>query len=54
MSIAINTELIKEPAGKGMARSIRKGLDAFYADPENRKKFEEWQEKRRKNDDKEK
>lgn len=46
MSVAINTETIKEPAYRGMARSIRKGLDEFYSVPENRKKFEEWKKVR--------
>lgn len=46
MSVVINTESIKEPAFKGLSRSIRKGLDEFYSDPENRKKFEEWKKAR--------
>lgn len=46
MSTAYNTEAIKEPAFRGLARSIRKGLDEFYSDPENRKRFEEWKKAR--------
>ena len=42
----IDTEKIKEPHADIMCRSIRKGLDGFYSDPENRRRFEEWKKAR--------
>ena len=44
----IDIEQIGEHEAKAIAKSIAKGLDAFYADPENRERFEEWKKKRQK------
>ena len=42
----LRSEDISESALKAMARSIRSGLDAFYADPENKRRYEEWKKQR--------
>jgi hypothetical protein len=44
----IDIKQISEPEAKAIAKSVAKGLDAFYADPENRERFEEWKKKRQK------
>ena len=42
----INIEDVPETSLKAMARTVKGGLDSFYADPENRKRFEEWKKKK--------
>lgn len=42
----IDISQMSKTAGINLSRSIRKGLDAFYADPDNRRRFEEWQRSR--------
>ena len=44
----IDIEQIGEHEAKAIAKSIAKGLDAFYAEPGNRERFEEWKKKRHK------
>lgn len=44
----IDIEQIGEHEAKAIAKSIAKGLDAFYAEPGNRERFEEWKKKRQK------
>lgn len=45
----INTEKIKEPYVEILCKKICKGLDSFYSDPENRRRFEEWKKAREEN-----
>lgn len=42
----IDTEKIKEPYVEIMCKTISRGLDGFYSDPENRRRFEEWKKAR--------
>lgn len=42
----IDLSQVPDHAWNGMARKVRSGLDGFYSDPENRKRFEEWKRKR--------
>ena len=42
----INIEDVPENSLNAMARKVKGGLDSFYADPGNRKRFEEWKKKR--------
>ena len=44
----IDIEQLSDHESKALAKSIAKGLDAFYADPENRERLEEWKKKRQK------
>ena len=37
---------IPESQKKGLAKSISSSLSSFYADPENRRKFEEWKKEK--------
>lgn len=38
----IRIDEIPESAGKNLARKALSGLDAFYADPANRERYEAW------------
>ena len=42
----IDIEQIGEHEAKAIAKSIAKGLDAFYEEPGNRERFEEWKRRR--------
>lgn len=42
----INLDEVPETSLKELARTVKGGLDGFYADPENRKRFEEWKKAR--------
>ena len=42
----IRIDEIPESAGKNLARKALSGLDAFYADPANRERYEAWKAER--------
>ena len=42
----IRIDEIPESAGKNLARKALSGLDAFYADPANRERYEVWKAER--------